>query len=228
MIYALFGLLFGLFIPYLARRFEKFMPATVAYAVYRVIKPNKSVKREKKKNNHRYLKLIRSYKIYSVGWAIATAALSYFTFVSLGANYIVWHLVFVWILLLLFEIDKRMLLLPDILTLPLLLVGFCYAALVGGWVGTGESAIGAFAGYFLPVIASLLLVWRHKDAFGGGDIKLLAAVGAWVGLEKLLYVIILSCIIFALYAAINRKRDGAFGPSIVTASIIVAFTFFGM
>lgn len=228
MIYALLGFFFGLFIPYIARRFEKFMPATAAYALYRIIKPNKSVKRAKRKNNHKYMKLMRAYKIYSIGWAVITSALSYLAFVSLGEHYVVWHLIFVWILLLLFEIDKRMFLLPDILTIPLLIIGFSYAALTSGWVISGESAIGALAGYFLPVIASMLLVWKHKDAFGGGDIKLLSAIGAWVGLEKLLYVIILSCIIFGLYALINRKKDGAFGPAIVMASMIIAFTFFSM
>ena len=39
MIYAAYGLVFGLFIPYLARCFSKFMPATPAYALYRILKP---------------------------------------------------------------------------------------------------------------------------------------------------------------------------------------------
>ena len=43
MIYAAYGLVFGLFIPYLARRFSKFMPATPAYALYRILKPVRSV-----------------------------------------------------------------------------------------------------------------------------------------------------------------------------------------
>lgn len=225
MVYALLGFIFGLLIPYIARRFEKFMPATAAYAVYRILKPNKSVKRAKRKQNHKYVKLMKAYKIYSVGWGIVCGMLSYLAYISFFSP--IPAVFFIWTMLLLFEIDKRMLLLPDILTIPLLIFGFCFS-LFPVWVSPVDSAIGSFVGYFLPVIASLLIVWRHKDAFGGGDIKLLAAVGAWIGPEKLLYVIMLSCIIFALYALINRKRDGAFGPSIVMASIIIAFAFFSM
>lgn len=226
MIYAVLGFIFGLCIPYIARRFEKFMPATAAYAIYRILKPNKSVSRAKKNQNHRYVKLMRAYRSYSVGWAIVVAAVSYLTYVSLGANGIVWNLILVWTLLLLTEIDKRMLLLPDILTIPLLIIGFAYSTLSVGLVIPAESALGAMAGYFLPVVASMLLVWRHKDVFGGGDIKLLAAVGAWIGLESLLYTVILSCVLFGAYALLNRKREGAFGPAIVLATLIVIFISF--
>lgn len=67
---------------------------------------------------------------------------------------------------------------------------------------------------------------ENKDAFGGGDIKLLAALGAWLGFEKLLYVIVVSAVLFILYAAIKRQRSGAYGPAIAIAGIIVAFYFF--
>ena len=110
-----------------------------------------------------------------------------------------------------------------VLTFPLLLLGFLYAVLVGGIVGPAESSIGAATGYVLPVLASLCLVWKNKDVFGGGDIKLLSAVGAWLGVENLLYVIILSCLIFGIYALFTRKRSGAFGPALAISAIIVAF-----
>ena len=93
------------------------------------------------------------------------------------------------------------------------------------WVGPAESSIGAAAGYVLPVFASLFLVWKHKDVFGGGDIKLLSAAGAWLGVELLLYVILLSCLVFGIYALIRRQRAGAFGPAIAISAIIVAFCF---
>lgn len=225
MTYILFGFLFGLFIPYISRRFEKFMPATFAYALFRILKPNKRVSFKKRKADEKYQKLVREYRLYSFGWGIVSAALTYLLFLVFGDRNIVWHLIFLWTMLLLFEIDKRMYLLPDILTIPLLVIGFNYAIFANQWTFYGDSAIGALAGYFLPILASLLLVWRHKDIFGGGDVKLLAAVGAWLGLEKLLYVIVLSCVLFGLYTLLNRKREGAFGPAIVVASVIVIFVF---
>ena len=44
---------------------------------------------------------------------------------------------FIWVLLLLQEIDYKTMYLPDILTMPLLLAGFLYSVLIGAWVGPG-------------------------------------------------------------------------------------------
>lgn len=226
MVYAVYGFVFGLLIPYLARRFGKFMPATFAYGLYRIIRPNKTVPRARRATNGRYGKLMRRYIMRSLGWGIIAAALSYLAAQKFGVAHISWYLGFIWTLLLLTEIDYRMQLLPDVLTVPLLLFGFAYAVLVGYWVNPAESAIGGLLGYFVPVAASLLLVWKRPDAFGGGDIKLLAALGVWFGFEKLMILIVTACIIFGLYAVVYRKRDGAFGPALTTAAILVAFYFF--
>ncbi|MDD4555881.1 MAG: A24 family peptidase [Alphaproteobacteria bacterium] len=226
MSYIVFSFLFGFAVPYIARRFEKFMPATFAYAVYRILKPNKTVSRSKRKSDEKYKKLMRDYRLYSFGWGVATSALTYLLLATFGGTNVIWHIIFLWTMLLLMEIDKRMYLLPDILTIPLLIIGFNYAVFASQWVTFGESSLGAFVGYFLPVISSFLLVWRNKDIFGGGDIKMLAAVGAWFGFEKLLYVIVLACALFGLYAILNRKKEGAFGPAIVMASLIVLFACF--
>ena len=117
-----------------------------------------------------------AYVMRSLGYGIITAAISYAAYWQFGAAHLWWYLAFIWILLLLTEIDYKTMYLPDILTFPLLLAGFLYAVLVGVWVGPAESSIGAAAGYVLPVLASLFLVWKHKDVFGGGDIKLLSVL----------------------------------------------------
>lgn len=223
MFYVFFGFLFGAFVPYMARRFAKFMPATPGYALYRLVWPVKTVSNEKKRSNPDYQKLMSVYVMRSLGYGIVTAAVSYAAVLKFGSAYIWWCLAFIWVLLLLQEIDYKTMFLPDILTVPLLLSGFLFAVLNGGWAGPAESSIGAVAGYVLPVFASLFLVWKNKDVFGGGDIKLLAAVGAWLGVEPLLYVVILSCAVFAGYALLKRQRSGAFGPAITAAAIIVAF-----
>lgn len=222
MLYALYGFVFGMLIPYLSRRFEKFMPATFAYAIYRIIKPNKKVSATKCRQNQNYRKFFKKYFYRSVLWGIVGAGLSAMAALYLGREHLAWYLFFIWSLLLLTEIDYRMYLLPDIITIPLLLIGFCYAVVVGDWVVPAESAFGALLGYFLPVIASLFLVWKDKDMFGGGDIKLLAAIGAWLGFEKLITVILIAVVIFGFYALIRRQRSGAFGPAIAIAAIAVA------
>lgn len=220
MIYALYGLIFGALVPYVARRFGKFMPATMAYALVQIIKPQRRVKAERIQKNPRYLDLRAAYRRRSVLFALIGAVLSWAVFYKYGVENIGWYLIFVWAAILLLEIDYRWMMLPDLITVPLIILGFGYAVMVSLWVGPGESFIGAVIGYFLPVVASLFLVWRKKEVFGGGDIKYLAAVGAWMGPDKVLYVILTASALFAVYAFVRRRREGAFGPAIATAALI--------
>ncbi|MCM1322555.1 MAG: A24 family peptidase [Acetobacter sp.] len=229
MTYIIIGFIFGFSIPYLARRFSKFMPATFAYALYRIFSINKTVSKTKRQANHKYQQLIRKYFMRSLGWGIITAATSFLASQILIPTETPWIVFFIITLFILMEIDKRMLLLPDLLTIPLLIGGFTYAAFAGELLGyntidaTQNSALGAIFGYFIPVIASLFLIKKHPDVFGGGDIKLLSAVGAWLGFVNIPVVILLSCAIFAISCFVNKQRQGAFGPSIVLASLIMLF-----
>lgn len=225
MLYAVLGALFGLFIPYIARRFAKFMPATGAYALYWIVKPSKKTPAQRRQKNALYARLAKSYWWRSVMWALACGVLSLAVYYKFGPMHMAWYLFFFWSLLLLAEIDWRMMLLPDIITSPLLIFGFLYAVMVGQWVGVGDSAFGAAYGYVIPIIASLFFVHKKADVFGGGDVKLLAALGAWLGLENLLYVIVLSTILFIICALVTKKRAGAYGPAAVVATIAVAFWF---
>lgn len=162
--YIFIGFAFGFAIPYLARRFSKFMPATFACALYRIFRPNKTVSKEKRKNNHKYNLLCHRYFMRSLGWGIITAATIYLASLVLPENETPWIAFFIIMLYTLMEIDKRMLLLPDILTVPLLIVGFSYAVFAGGMLGyepaasAANSALGAAAGYVIPVTASLFLI----------------------------------------------------------------------
>ena len=228
MFFAVFGFVFGFLIPYMARRFAKFMPATPAYAIYRLVWPVKRASKNKRNANLKYNKLIKKYFMRSVGWAIVSSALSAGIYFCFPAEYQNWLLFLILTLLLLYEIDERMFLLPDILTIPLLIGGFAYSAFaVKGCTDcilpVQISALGATAGYLLPIIASLFLVKKHPDCFGGGDIKLLAALGAWLGLEAVPFLILLSSAVFAIFSIIKRQRAGAFGPAIVIAAIILVF-----
>lgn len=229
MTYLIIGFIFGFSIPFLARRFSKFMPATFAYALYRIFCINKQVSRSKKQANHKYKQLSRRYFMRSLGWGIITSSTIFLATQTILPDEMPWIAFFIIVLYMLMEIDKRMFLLPDLLTVPLLIVGFAYAAFAGELLGydnaaaVQNSALGAIAGYFIPVLASLFLIKKHPDVFGGGDIKLLAAVGAWLGFINVPYVILAACIIFAITCFINKQRQGAFGPSIVLASLIVLF-----
>ena len=216
MVLIIASFVFGSLIPYMARRFAKFMPATPGYAIYRLIKPNKHCVHR----NDKYLKLKNKYIARSLLCAFITAGLSAIAVQKFGVLSRAWWVGFIWILILLAEIDLRMFLLPDILTVPLLICGFVFSSTTfNSEIEPFESSLAALVGYVVPVIASIFMLWKSKDAFGGGDIKLLAAIGSWLGIEGLLYTILFSCALFGLCMLIKQQRTGAFGPALVAAAI---------
>ena len=80
--------------------------------------------------------------------------------------------------------------LPDVLTLPMIPAG-----LAAAWAGFGpplaERAIGAVLGWaVLFMLALLYLRLRGREGMGGGDPKLLAGIGAWVGAWQLPFVLL--------------------------------------
>ena len=94
-----------------------------------------------------------------------------------------------WLLLLaLLDLEHQWL--PDRLTLPLVPLG-----LAAAWAGFGppliERAIGAAAGWaVLFLIALAYRRLRGREGMGGGDPKLLAGIGAWVGALQLPFVLL--------------------------------------
>lgn len=226
MSYSVYGFLLGFIIPYMARRLAKICPASPSESLWRLFIPSKHKSIKQSMKNMKYKKLACGYFWRSFMYGIVNSVLFYgasVVFMSVGLGGI---LVFFWALLLLAEIDYRTCLLPDIITIPLLIGGFFFSCYYGIWLVGIESAVGAVAGYVLPVFAGLLIAWKHPDAFGGGDVKLLAAVGAWLGILPVIYTILLSCVLFAVFSFIKKQRAGAFGPAIAISAIMVAFYFF--
>ena len=230
MTYVFSGFIFGCLIPFLARRLGKLASYASGYVWLKVFFPSHIMPFRKLKENPQYMRLFYRYVMRSFGWGVFCGALTW-VFVECFDNlYSAWYLAFLWILLLLIEVDKRFMLLPDVLTVPLLILGFGYASLNGNWLVPIEpeimsisfnSFLGATFGYVMPTVASMFIAWKYPDAFGGGDIKLLAAIGAWVGFEAISYIILLSCAIFGVSCLIAKRRADAFGPAIVYATLIL-------
>jgi len=114
---------------------------------------------------------------------------------------------FGWWLLALGWIDARRWLLPDALTLPLLVAGLAAAAAFDPEQLT-DRALGAALGYLsLRVVALLYRVLRGREGLGHGDAKLLAASGAWVG-AMALPQLVLGAAVSALSAAACLRLAG--------------------
>ena len=135
-----------------------------------------------------------------------------------------------WFLIALSGIDLRTQLLPDQLTLPLMWLGLI-ASLDNLFIEPKPALLGAIAGY-----VSLWIVWwlfkqiTGKEGMGHGDFKLLAALGAWMGLSGVLPTILLSSLVGAIIGSIwlaTQGRDRAspipFGPYLAIAGWLVFF-----
>ena len=138
--------------------------------------------------------------------------------------------VFVAVLVALAGIDWDTTLLPDNLTLPLLWGGLSASAL--GWtIPLSASVWGAIAGYLsLWSVYWLFKLATGKEGMGYGDFKLLAALGAWLGVSMVLPVILASSIIGAvvgiamkLNASLREGRYVPFGPFLAGAGLAVLF-----
>ena len=94
-------------------------------------------------------------------------------------------------------------LLPDVLTLGLLWTGL----LLRAWfapMSLDDAVWGAVLGYVLLYLPHVLyLKWRGEVGLGLGDAKLLAAVGAWLGLVHVPTVLLLACVAGLMYGGVR-------------------------
>jgi leader peptidase (prepilin peptidase)/N-methyltransferase len=144
-------------------------------------------------------------------------------------------IVVTWFLIVLTFIDLDVQLLPDSLTLPLLWLGLL--ASLSGWASSAHSlpsdpasAIGGAAlGYVsLWTIYHLFRLLTGKEGMGYGDFKLLAALGAWLGWQMLLPIVLLSAAVGAIVGitliGLRRQQRGTplpFGPFLAAAGWLV-------
>ncbi|NQV70335.1 MAG: prepilin peptidase [Pseudohongiella sp.] len=150
---------------------------------------------------------------------------------SFGATWLTLALLLLcWSLIALTLIDFDHQLLPDNITIPLLWLGLLVNTLdLGFGVSLRDAVIGAIAGYLLLwAVYWLFKLATGKEGMGYGDFKLLAALGAWMGWQSLLPIIILSSLVGAVFGIamiIFMGRDRSipmpFGPFLTGAGFIM-------
>lgn len=132
-------------------------------------------------------------------------------------------------LLALSAIDWDTTLLPDSLTQPLTWAGL--VAAISGWSGLslGTALIGAVAGYLsLWTVYWLFKLATGKEGMGHGDFKLLAALGAWLGWQALLPIVLMASVLGACVGlgmkAMGSLREGRyvpFGPFLAGGGLVI-------
>ncbi len=100
------------------------------------------------------------------------------------------------------------------LTLPLIATGLIYHAVTGGSAGFAASMAGFGFGLGVLIVPWLL------GLMGAGDAKLLAGVGAWLGLQGTVATFVAASAVTCVYAVILIVYRGRFGESLMVIKLI--------
>lgn len=111
--------------------------------------------------------------------------------------------------------DAREYIIPDEFTLGGLVIGLLFAV-AGGWAGLGNAVLGAALGFgLLWLVGYVGTLVLKEDAMGGGDIKMMAMVGAFLGWQGVLLTIflgaLLGTLIFVPLTLLGQKKLVPFG-----------------
>jgi leader peptidase (prepilin peptidase)/N-methyltransferase len=163
---------------------------------------------------------------------IATGLLFLVSFRLYGLSY---HMalvdVIIAMLLVVTIVDFRHYIIPDMVTIPGIVIGLAFS-LVNPLITPLESVIGLVAGgaslYLLAVLGDFLF---KKESLGGGDIKLAAMLGAWLGWQNIIIVFFGGALLGLMFAIIQiarskemrAKRLIPFGPFLSLAAVIALF-----
>ena len=150
---------------------------------------------------------------FGIGWEFAAAVL------------LTWALIAISVI----DIDHQII--PDSISLPLIWIGLALSLFhpVANasvlFVDPRTAIVGALAGYLsLWSVYQLYRLMTGKEGMGYGDFKLLAALGAWLGWQMLLLIILLSAAVGAaigITMIVMRRHDRnvpiPFGPYLAAA-----------
>jgi leader peptidase (prepilin peptidase) / N-methyltransferase len=160
-----------------------------------------------------------------------TGSLALLLFLRHGLDFqFLMEFVFVSLLILITFIDLDTYLIPDVLSVPGIVVGFAFSFFATrlSWL---DSLIGVILGggfFFLIAIGYQYL--RHKEGLGGGDIKLLAMIGAFLGWPGVAFTVLAASLVGTVVGVVimwrSRKGLGTmlpFGPFLASGALLYLF-----
>lgn len=167
------------------------------------------------------------YPVVELLMGVAFAAL----FCAVGWKWILLeYAIFVFGLITCSFIDLDHMILPDVFTLSGIAIG-----LLGAWLNPERSFVSAFWGVVLGggllwFVAYVYYLLRKQEGMGGGDIKLLAWIGAVLGWSAIPFVILCASVlgsIVGIFIAI-RSRGGLgavipFGPYLAFSALLLVY-----
>ncbi len=157
----------------------------------------------------------------------STAMVSVFLFIKWGPSAEYVHLFIFWCALLVITvIDLQFKIIPDVISIPGIFVGFGFAFILPGisWI---DSALGTVIGGGVLLTVSIIYYGiRKREGMGGGDIKLLAMIGAFLGWQSLLMTLFVASLAgsivgigYIMLAGKDRTFPIPFGPFLALGAL---------
>jgi leader peptidase (prepilin peptidase)/N-methyltransferase len=159
---------------------------------------------------------------------LSVVALFHFGITLRGFEALFLSLVFIAI----FFIDLEFTIIPDVFTLPGVIIGFGISFFPDGFVNWNQSLIGLLVGggsFFLVGMLGEFLF--KKEALGFGDVKFAAMLGAFLGWQNLILILILASFLGSVVGIamiyFTRKKGKSsyipFGPFLVAGALIAVY-----
>ena len=123
-------------------------------------------------------------------------------------------------------IDLDHQIIPDVISLPGIVLGLL-VAVIGGWAQLLDAVVGVLVGGGILLTVAWAYEWMTgREGMGGGDVKLLAMIGSFVGplgvIDTLLAASIVGLVVGVSLGVLKRnwKSPFGFGPSIAAGAVL--------
>lgn len=155
-------------------------------------------------------------------------ALTLYYFAFSPATLIYWLFISALVVITFIDLDHQII--PDIISLPGIVIGFVCSFFIP-WLSWLDSLLGILiGGGILMLIAWLYEKLAQREGMGGGDIKLLAMLGAFLGWQAIFPIIFLASLAGTLIGVplmLRQKKDTRlaipFGPFLAFAAVTYLF-----
>jgi len=127
-------------------------------------------------------------------------------------------------------IDVQHQIIPDVISLPGIVIGFALS-FVNPFITWQEAGLGIlFGGGSFYLVALTYYLFTRREGMGGGDIKLLAMIGAFLGWQSLPFVVFASSVlgtVVGVWAMVKQGKGGKtvipYGPFLAIAAMMYLF-----
>jgi leader peptidase (prepilin peptidase)/N-methyltransferase len=162
---------------------------------------------------------------------LCMAMLSLALYTKFGLSFeFFFYFLFLAALLVIIFIDIHHQIIPDVISLPGILIGFA-GSFVNSELTWQQSGLGILlGGGMLYAVAAGYFLLTRREGMGGGDIKLLGMIGAFLGVQSLLFVVFASSLtgsVVGIAAMLKQGKGGKtripYGPFLALGAMLFLF-----